>query len=146
MFRGIVGVENGREIVVMDSMSQIELGDRDRIVVAASNGGQESGRMAIATGCALAVMNDAGVGKDDAGIIGIVHMGEAGLAGVAVSHDSAEISNGMDMWHHGIISYVNGPAAAAGIRVGDDVHSSVVGFAGRTPPAPSIAAESERSS
>lgn len=75
MFRGIVGEENGRLIVVMDSMSQIEQADRDRIVVAASNGGQESGRMAIATGCALAVMNDAGVGKDQAGIIGIIHMG-----------------------------------------------------------------------
>ncbi len=56
MFRNIVGVENGRQIVVMDSMSQIERTDRDRIVVAASNGGQESGRMAIATGCALAVL------------------------------------------------------------------------------------------
>ncbi|PBC40800.1 hypothetical protein CJ178_03535 [Rhodococcus sp. ACPA4] len=133
MFRGTVGVENGRAIVVMDSMSQIETADRDCIVVAASNGGQESGRMAIATGCALAVMNDAGVGKDHAGISGIIHMGEAGLAGVAVSHDSAEISNGMDMWHNGTISYVNGPAASAGIRVGDDVRTSVVGFALRFP-------------
>ncbi|WP_182262878.1 hypothetical protein [Rhodococcus sp. UFZ-B548] len=142
MFRGIVGEENGRVIVVMDSMSQIEQGDRDRIVVAASNGGQESGRMAIATGCALAVMNDAGVGKDQAGIVGIIHMGEAGLAGVAVSHDSAEISNGMDMWHNGTISYVNGPAASAGMRVGDNVRTSVAGFALRFPLGTTIGSES----
>ncbi|WP_243636634.1 hypothetical protein [Rhodococcus sp. Eu-32] len=128
----------------MDSMSQIERSDRDQIVVAASNGGQESGRMAIATGCALAVMNDAGVGKDDAGIIGIVHMADAGIPGIAVDHDSAEISNGIDMWHNGIVSYVNAPAQEAGIRVGDDVRSSVAGFAERFPL--DRTTESERSS
>ncbi|WP_072803454.1 hypothetical protein [Rhodococcoides yunnanense] len=133
MFRQVVEVQHGRDIVVMDSMSQIELSDRDQIVVAASNGGQESGRLAIATGCALAVMNDAGVGKDEAGIIGIVRMGEAGLPGIGVDHDSAEISNGIDMWRNGIVSYVNGPAQEAGIRVGDDVRSSVAGFTERFP-------------
>ena len=142
MFRNIVGVENGRQIVVMDSMSQIERTDRDRIVVAASNGGQESGRMAIATGCALAVLNDAGIGKDNAGIIGIVRMGDSGLAGVAVSHDSAEISNGMDMWHNGTVSYVNEPAAEAGIRVGDKVRTCVSVFAVRFPVGPMSASES----
>lgn len=144
MFRSIVGIENGRQIVVMDSMSQIDSSDRDRIVVAASNGGKESGRLALATRCALAVFNDAGTGKDDAGIIGVAQMGEAGLAGAAVSHDSAEISNGMDMWHNGIISYVNGPAADAGIRVGDSVQSSAINFALRFPLLGGREAEAQR--
>lgn len=134
MFRSIIGTENGRQIVVMDSMSQVETGDGDRILVAASNGGQESGRLAIEIRCALAVFNDAGVGKDDAGIIGVVAMGEAGVPGATVGHDSAEISNGMDMWHHGILSYVNGPARDAGLRVGDCVQTAVRDFAHRITP------------
>ncbi|MEN0140164.1 MAG: hypothetical protein AAGC80_33765 [Rhodococcus sp. (in: high G+C Gram-positive bacteria)] len=133
MFRTIVAIEHGRQIVVMDSMSQIETSDRDRIVIAASNGGQESGRLAVATECALAVLNDAGGGKEDAGIVGVARMGTAGVPGAAVSHDSAEISNGMDMWHNGVISYVNGPATEAGISVGDSVRASAITFARRFP-------------
>jgi hypothetical protein len=135
VFRSIIGAENGRQIVVMDSMSQVETGDRDRILVAASNGGQESGRLAIDIRCALAVFNDAGIGKDDAGIAGVVAMGAAGIPGAAVSHVSAEISNGMDMWHHGVLSYVNAPAHAAGLRVGDTVDTGVREFAQRIAPA-----------
>lgn len=133
MFRSIIGAENGRQIVVMDSMSQAETEDTGRILVAASNGGQESGRLAIEIGPALAVFNDAGIGKDDAGIAGVVAMGEAGVPGATVGHESAEISNGMDMWHHGVLSYVNGPARAAGLRVGDTVHTGVRAFAQRLP-------------
>ncbi|WP_430332829.1 hypothetical protein [Rhodococcus sp. ACT016] len=134
MFRSIIGSENGRKIVVMDSMSQVETGDGGRILVAASNGGQESGRLAIEIDCALAVFNDAGIGKESAGISGIVAMGEAGIPGAAVGHDSAEISNGMDMWHNGVLSYVNGPAYEAGLRVGDTVRSGVRAFAQRIAP------------
>jgi hypothetical protein len=134
VFRSIIGAENGRQIVVMDSMSQVETGDTGRILVAASNGGQESGRLAIEIGPALAVFNDAGVGKDDAGILGVVSMGRAGVPGATVGHDSAEISDGMDMWRHGVLSFVNGPARAAGLRVGDTVHAGVRAFARRLPP------------
>ncbi|WP_280399034.1 hypothetical protein [Nocardia carnea] len=136
MFRSIIGAENGRQIVVMDSMSQVETGDTGRILVAASNGGQESGRLAIEIAPALAVFNDAGIGKDDAGIAGVVAMGQAGVPGAAVGHESAEISNGMDMWQHGILSYVNGPARAAGLRVGETVHAAVRAFARRLAPIP----------
>ncbi|MFI2285741.1 hypothetical protein [Nocardia beijingensis] len=134
MFRSIIGAENGRQIVVMDSMSQVETGDTGRILVAASNGGQESGRLAIEIRPALAVFNDAGIGKDDAGIAGVVAMGQAGVPGATVSHESAEISNGMDMWHHGVLSYVNGPAREAGLRVGDTVYAGVQAFAQRLAP------------
>lgn len=109
----------------MDSMSQVEDVDSGQIVVAASNGGKESGRLAVLAGCACAVFNDAGVGKDRAGIAGLTAMDEAGIPGAAVSHTSAEISDGMDTWNNGILSHVNDAAAAAGLVAGMRVRDAV---------------------
>jgi hypothetical protein len=116
----------GRRVVVLDSMSQVEDVDSGQIVIAASNGGKESGRLAVLAGCACAVFNDAGVGKDRAGIAGLVGMDRAGIPGAAVSHTSAEISDGMDTWRNGVLSHVNDAAQAAGLAVGMRVRDAVL--------------------
>jgi hypothetical protein len=116
---------DGAEVAVMDSISQVEPGDTGRVVVAGSNGGQESGRVGAAVGCAFVLLNDAGVGKDRAGVVGLDILAAAGIPAAAVGHDSAEISNARDMWEHGVVSHVNAPAQAAGVAPGQAVRTAV---------------------
>jgi hypothetical protein len=118
----------GRQVVILDSMSQVEDADRGQVVIAASNGGKESGRLAVAAGCACAVFSDAGLGKDQAGIAGIWAMDAAGIPGITVSHTSAAISDGMDIWRNGVISHVNSAAAAAGFSAGARAADAVIHF------------------
>ncbi|MFC5745629.1 hypothetical protein [Actinomadura rugatobispora] len=130
--RRIVVVDRPRGgVVLLDSMSQAGDGDRGHVVVAASNGGKESGRIAVLVGCACAVFNDAGVGKDEAGIAGLALMDRAGLPGVAASHLSAAISDGPDLWESGVISHVNEAARAAGFEAGTRVADAVRRFVER---------------
>lgn len=128
MLRNTVFELHGRKVVVLDSMSQVEAADRGHVVVAGSNGGKESGRIAVAFGCTCAVFNDSGVGKDSAGTAGLKLMDAAGVPGVTVSHSSAAISNGMDTWENGVISCVNDPAAAAGFTVGAKAKDAITSF------------------
>jgi len=125
MLREKVDVIDGYEVIVLDSASQIRVEDKGRVVIAASNGGRESGRAAILAGCALVVFNDAGVGKERAGVIGLDLIDERGIPGMAVSHDSAEISDGLGTWNHGILSCVNEAAAALGVSEGMSVRDAV---------------------
>lgn len=119
MFRDVVWSEGGVDIVVMDSMSQTTDGDRGAVVVAGSNGGQESGRVGVHAGCAFVLLNDAGIGKDRAGVAGLEVLAAAGIPAAAVSHTSAEISHGRDMWEHGVVSTANPAAIALGFMPGE---------------------------
>lgn len=119
MFRDVVWSGGGVDIVVMDSMSQTTDGDRGAVVVAGSNGGQESGRVGVHAGCAFVLLNDAGIGKDRAGVTGLDILGAAGIPAATVSHTSAEISNGPDMWEHGVVSAANPAAIDLGFKPGD---------------------------
>ena len=118
MFRDVVWSNGGVDIVVMDSMSQTTDGDRGAIVVAGSNGGQESGRVGVHAGCAFVLLNDAGIGKDRAGVAGLDVLEAAGIPAATVSHVSAEISNGPDMWEHGVVSTANPAATDMGFAPG----------------------------
>ncbi|GAA0997818.1 hypothetical protein GCM10009555_096000 [Acrocarpospora macrocephala] len=125
VFREVVLEHLGRNVVVMDSISFATAADRDHIVVAGSNGGRTAGEAGLRHGCHCVVLNDAGIGKDGSGIAGIRALDAGAVAGIAVSHDSAEISNGMDTWENGIISYVNETAAAAEFAVGQRVRDAI---------------------
>lgn len=125
MIRRTVAVIDGHEVVALDSASQIDSGDRGRIVIAGSNGGRESGKAAIEAGCHAVVLNDAGIGKDRAGVAGLPMLDDAGISGMAVSHDSAEISDGLSTWHEGVLSTVNEVASQKGIRVGMSVPEAI---------------------
>ncbi|WP_406036477.1 hypothetical protein OG799_18590 [Micromonospora sp. NBC_00898] len=131
MLRTVVYEAGGRKVVVMDSMSLVRPEDRDQVVVAASNGGMASGDAARAHGCACVVLNDAGFGKEDAGVAGLKAIDADGIPGVGVGHLSAEISDGLDTWENGVISYVNRAAERVGFVVGDRVEGAVVAYLGR---------------
>ena len=69
--------------------------------------------------------NDAGVGKDDAGIAALAMLQARGVAGATVSHTSARIGDAQDMWDHGVVSHVNGHARALGIAAGQSLRETL---------------------
>ncbi len=106
------------QIRLVDSVTELLPSDRDCIGVTGSHGGVSAARYAIAVRPRLTVFNDAGVGKDHAGIAGLELLESAGLAACAVSHTSACIGQSQSTWLDGVVSHCNPSAAALGIRPG----------------------------
>jgi hypothetical protein len=73
----------------------------------------------------LYVFNDAGIGKDEAGIAALAMLDAVGQAAVAVAHTSARIGEAADTWKDGVISRVNAAARAAGYRSGQSLRGAV---------------------
>lgn len=119
MLKESVAEKNGRRIVIMDSITKVTPADEGSIVVAASHGGASSGEFALEVPLALVVLNDAGIGKDDAGIASLAMLEAKGVPGATVGHDTARIGDARDMWESGVVSRVNGAAEALGVKVGD---------------------------
>lgn len=105
-------------ILLVDSITEITARDAGAIVVSGSHGGASAARYALAVPILLAVFNDAGVGKNDAGIAGLAMLADAGRAAVAVGHDSARIGEATDTWETGVIRHANAPAKRLGIEIG----------------------------
>lgn len=105
-------------VLVMDSITKVAPEDEGAIVVSASHGGASSGEFALEVPLRLAFFNDAGVGKEDAGISALEMLQAHGVAGGTVSHLSARIGDSQDMWDHGVVSHVNAQARAMGIAAG----------------------------
>jgi hypothetical protein len=111
--------------VLMDSISYVTDANRGDILVSGSHGGSSSAGYAISARVAAAFFNDAGVGKNNAGIQGLEMLDRENIIAIAVSHVSAEIANAADTYAHGIVSHANRLAAQAGIRIGSPVADAV---------------------
>jgi len=109
----------GGRVLLMDTITQLTPEDSGCLVVSASHGGTSSAEFALALPLRLAVFNDAGVGKDEAGIAALALLEARGTAAAAVAHSSARIGDAQDAWDHGVISRVNAAAQALGLHPGD---------------------------
>jgi hypothetical protein len=125
MLRKTVTHEGGHPVILVDSITKIEPQDDGAIIVSASHGGQSSGEFALAVPLTAVFFNDAGIGKDKAGVAGLAMLDERGVASCAVSHESGRIGDAADLWEHGTISRVNEAAAKKGARVGTTVQEAV---------------------
>jgi hypothetical protein len=103
---------------VVDSITELGATDAGCIAVSGSHGGTSSARFALAARPLLSVFNNAGIGKDGAGIAGLALLQAQGLAACTVEHDSARIGDARSTLNDGIISHVNALAAAQGIAPG----------------------------
>ena len=88
------------------------------VVVGGSHGGAYPGYLAARARACAVILNDAGIGKDDAGVGCLGYCDALGMAAATVSHMSARIGDAEDTIADGIISRVNGAARAAGCREG----------------------------
>ncbi len=102
----------------IDSITQLTPQDALCIAVSGSHGGISSARFAAAARPLLSVFNDAGVGKDDAGVAGLAWLQTQGLAACAAAHTSACIGVAQSTLDDGIISHANALAHALGVRLG----------------------------
>ncbi|HEU0202456.1 MAG TPA: hypothetical protein VFR86_18750 [Burkholderiaceae bacterium] len=116
--------EKGR-VILMDSITKVTAEDKGAVVVSASHGGASSGEFALEVPLAAVFFNDAGVGKDNAGIIALDMLQKRGIAGGTVSHTSARIGDAQDMWDNGVISRVNEAAKSRGLAPGQSLRQAL---------------------
>lgn len=119
-----VNGRNGR-VILMDSITKVAKEDDGAIVVCASHGGTSSGEFALEVPLKLVVFNDAGGGKDDAGIAALSMLQQRGVAGATVAHTSGRIGDSLDMWENGVFSHVNEHARQLGLKTGAKVRDSL---------------------
>lgn len=103
---------------VIHSINYIQPGDLGAVVLAGSHGGLYSGYKAVGTGVRGIVLNDAGVGMDNAGIAALDYCARFAMAAATVDSHSARIGDAADMLQRGVISHANAPARKLGIREG----------------------------
>lgn len=123
--RTLVLEHDGTKVMVMDSVSFATAQDAGAVIVTGSHGGASAGEYALRCACRCLVANDAGFGRNDAGIRGLVALDEAGVAGIAVAHTSARIGDGADTWASGIVSFANDTARRHGVGLGLPLRDAV---------------------
>lgn len=116
----------GGRVLVMGSITQVEAQDTGAWVVSASHGGVSSGEFALEVPLQGAFFNDAGVGKDEAGIAALAMLQARGVAGATVSHLSARIGDCQDTWEHGVVSHANARAREWGILPGKSLRDCLL--------------------
>ncbi|MCV0439187.1 MAG: hypothetical protein K5880_11175 [Hydrogenophaga sp.] len=112
-------------IRVVDSITELQPADAGCIALSGSHGGLSSARYALAARPLLAVFNDAGVGKDGAGIAGLALLQTHGIAACTVSHTSARIGQAASTLADGVLSHANAAALALGLRTGQALASQI---------------------
>lgn len=106
------------DLLILDSVTRMDERHRGKVLVAGSHGAVYAAYLAALGRLRGVILNDAGVGKEEAGIGGLAYLDDAGIAAATVSHLSARIGDGNDMLARGTISHVNALAAAVGCEIG----------------------------
>ncbi|HEV2098300.1 MAG TPA: hypothetical protein VGR45_05170 [Stellaceae bacterium] len=105
-------------IATADSITRIGAEARGSVVVNGSHGGVYAAYVAAKLGVAAAIFNDAGIGRDQAGIAGLDYLAQLGIPAAAVGHMTARIGDGADMLARGVVTHANRLAAVLGCRAG----------------------------
>ncbi|MPZ87851.1 MAG: hypothetical protein GEU81_07205 [Nitriliruptorales bacterium] len=116
--REVVYSDEEGEIVVADSIKYINADDEDRVICVGSHGGETTCGYAVDVSPRGVVTSDGGGGRDNAGTRGLKILAKGGIPAVAVSVHSAPIGDGLSIYEDGVVSVVNEPAAALGLRAG----------------------------
>ncbi len=114
-------------VILLDSLGDLQPDNTSPILVCASHCG-DNGVFArkLKNGRVKAVfLNNAGIGKNEAGISGLSHYEAEGILACAVDHFSAEIGVARDTWESGMISHTNTIAEKTGIQIGNSVQEAV---------------------
>ena len=94
-------------ILAADTITKLPPDASGQVVVSGSHGGRYPGYLAAKAGLRAVILNDAGIGKDAAGIGALAYLDALGIAAAAVSHESCRIGDTGDMIARGRISVLN---------------------------------------
>lgn len=125
MLKAEVWTDAGRSVVIMDSITKATAENTGQAIVSASHGGVSSGEFALQHPGAVVMFNDAGRGKDDAGVAALDMLDKAGVAAATIAHTSARIGDSQDHWDSGRISFVNSKARKLGFQQGQAVSDAL---------------------
>jgi len=109
------------KVLAVHSITKIGDEHVGQVVIAASHGGVYAGFCAAVGRVRAVILNDAGVGRDRAGIGSLDYLNSLGIAAATADGRSCRIGDGDDMQATGIISFVNDAAAAWGCAPGQTV-------------------------
>jgi hypothetical protein len=113
-------------ILTADSVTELDDRHRGAVLVAGSHGGRIAAYYTSRAGVHAAILNDAGIGKDDAGVAGLAALEGAGMAAAAADCATARIGDGADTLARGVVSRLNALAAACGVAPGMPVRDAAV--------------------
>ena len=114
----IVKEVKGRRIVIANSAADMDESNKGDVFIDGSHCGINVGEMALHTSVGAMIGNDAGMGKNDAGIAGVKLLDEHGIAAAAGASMSAKIGDGKSTYEQGKITVVNEAAKKLGVTVG----------------------------
>jgi hypothetical protein len=120
-------------VILADSVTQLDDRAAGGVIVCGSHGGEYVGGLAIRRRVRGIILNDAGVGLDNAGIAGLVVLGRLGIPAATVGHLTARIGDARDMWDRGVITHCNDPAGDLGCLEGLAVPDAVALLEGACP-------------
>lgn len=104
--------------IILDSVTHLTDSHRGAAAHCASHGGIYAGYYAAKMGIGAIILNDAGIGREQAGIAGLGLLGKLGVPAAAISHRSARIGDGADGVARGVLSTINAPAEPLGLSPG----------------------------
>jgi hypothetical protein len=100
------------------SVTKLASDAKGAVLITGSHGGRYPGVLAATAGVRAVIFNDAGTGRDGAGVAGLGDLESLGIAAAAASHLSCRIGDADDMMARGRISHTNAIALACGVLVG----------------------------
>lgn len=103
---------------VVDSITELRAEDAGCVAVSGSHGGISSAQYALAARPLIAVFNDAGIGKEGAGLAALAFLQVHGVAACAVAHTSARIGEASSTLNDGVIQHCNAAASRLGAAPG----------------------------
>src|ERR1700738_3448574 len=111
-------------IVIADSITRVGPEATGAVVVNASHGGVYAAYLAAKLHAAAVIFNDAGIGRDRAGIGGLDYLQKLGIATAAVGHETARVGAGAGMTGAGVITHANSLARSLGVSTGQSCHDA----------------------
>jgi hypothetical protein len=103
------------DIVLANTATKLGAAARGAVIVTGSHGGRYAAYLTLKVHPRAVIHNDAGVGKDEAGIA-VIAMAEAlDVAAATASHASCRIGDAADMMARGVVSHANPLARALGV-------------------------------
>ena len=126
------------DTLVVDSATRLGPDALDAVVVCGSHGGLYPAWLAAQAGVRAMVLNDAGVGRHQAGLAGVRWLGALGIAACAVDYRSARIGDGADTLASGVVTMANEIAAQHGCLPGHTCRQVVKCLLENCEPAPRV--------
>jgi hypothetical protein len=105
-------------VITADTITKLPPEADGAVILSGSHGGRYPGYLTAKAHARAVILNDAGLGKEQAGIGSLPYLEALGIAAATVSHLSSRIGDTADMRARGVISHANAPARAVGVAPG----------------------------